>query len=44
MPEIYNELEALKDAILTEKAAMDFYKYGATKMASMAAKGRKGGK
>jgi len=32
MSESYNELKALKDAILTEKAAMDFYKYGATKM------------
>lgn len=32
MSEIYNELEALKAAIMTEKAAMDFYKYGATKM------------
>ena len=32
MSEIFNELEALKAAILTEKAAMDFYKYGATKM------------
>lgn len=32
MSESYNELEALKEAILTEKAAMDFYKYGATKM------------
>ena len=32
MSEIYNEQEALKAAIMTEKAAMDFYKYGATKM------------
>lgn len=32
MSEIYNEQEAIKAAILTEKAAMDFYKYGATKM------------
>lgn len=28
----YNVAEALKSAIMTEKAAMDFYKYGATKM------------
>lgn len=32
MAEIYNEQEALKTAIMTEKAAMDFYKYGATRM------------
>jgi rubrerythrin len=32
MSENYNEQEALKAAIMTEKAAMDFYKYGATKM------------
>jgi rubrerythrin len=32
MAESYNELAALKEAIMTEKAAMDFYKYGATKM------------
>lgn len=32
MSESYNEQEALKVAIMTEKAAMDFYKYGATKM------------
>ena len=32
MSESYNEQEALKAAIMTEKAAMDFYKYGATKM------------
>jgi len=28
----YNVQEALKSAIMTEKAAMDFYKFGATKM------------
>ena len=33
MSKSYNEQEALKEAIMTEKAAMDFYKYGATKMA-----------
>lgn len=33
MLESHNVQEALKDAIMTEKAAMDFYKYGATKMA-----------
>lgn len=33
MSESYNVQEALKAAIMTEKAAMDFYKYGATKMA-----------
>lgn len=32
MSESYNVQEALKTAIMTEKAAMDFYKYGATKM------------
>jgi rubrerythrin len=32
MSESYNEQEALKEAIMTEKAAMDFYRYGATKM------------
>jgi rubrerythrin len=32
MSEIYNEQEAIKEAVMTEKAAMDFYKYGATKM------------
>jgi hypothetical protein len=30
MAESYNELAAMKEAIMTEKAAMDFYKYGAT--------------
>lgn len=33
MSESYNEKDAIKAAIMTEKAAMDFYKYGATKMA-----------
>ena len=32
MPASYNVQEALLTAIMTEKAAMDFYKFGATKM------------
>lgn len=32
MSGIYNVQEALKAAIMTEKAAMDFYQYGASKM------------